>query len=191
MSSNENQVFGSSVVPFRLVFLMWAAYSIEFFYRIDLGFLGIFPRRIEGLPGILFAPMIHGNLGHLVSNTFPLLFLGTLLYFFYNRIAGIVFFRCYFVTNILVWLFSPRPSYHIGASGLIFGLAAFLILFGILRQDFLSLVISAAIIFFYGGAILYGIFPGDPRISWESHLYGALTGAVTAVNLAITSKKVR
>jgi membrane associated rhomboid family serine protease len=87
-------------------------------------------------------------------------------------------------------LLSPRPSYHIGASGLIYGLAAFLILFGILRQDFLSLIISLVIIFFYGGAILYGIFPADPRISWEAHLFGALTGAVTAFNLA-AKKKIR
>jgi membrane associated rhomboid family serine protease len=190
MSSQENQIFGSSVVPFRLVFIMWLAFSIQFFYGIDLGFLGIYPRTIHGLIGILFAPMIHGSLGHLISNTFPLLFLGTLLYFFYNRIGGIVFFRCYFITNILVWLLSPRPSYHIGASGLIYGLAAFLILFGILRQDFLSLTISLVIIFFYGGAILYGIFPADPRISWEAHLFGALTGAVTAFNLA-AKKRIR
>jgi len=106
------------------------------------------------------------------------------LYFFYERIGGIVFFRCYFITNALVWLLSPRLSYHIGASGLIYGLAAFLILFGILRQDFLSLAISLVIIFFYGSAILYGVFPTDPRISWEAHLFGALTGVVTAFNLA-------
>jgi len=134
--------------------------------------------------------MIHGNFAHLVSNTFPLLFLGTLLYFFYDRIGGIVFFRCYFITNILVWLFSPRPSYHIGASGLIYGLGAFLILFGVLRQDFMSLAISIVIIVLYGSAFLYGVFPTDPRISWEAHLFGALTGTVTAFNLA-GKKKIR
>ena len=184
MSGHENQIFGSSVVPFRLVFLMWLSFTIEFYSGIDLGFLGILPRRLSGLPGILFAPMIHGSLGHLISNTFPLLFLGTLLYFFYDRIGGIVFFNCYFITNILVWLFSPRVSYHIGASGLIYGIGTFLILYGLLRQDFLSLVISLIIIVVYGGAFLYGVFPTDPRISWEAHLFGALTGAVTAFNLA-------
>src|SRR6478736_9782610 len=151
MPSQENQIFGSSVVPFRLVFIMWLVFSIQFFYGIDLGFLGIYPRTIHGLIGILFAPMIHGSFGHLVSNTFPLLFLGTLLYFFYDRIGGIVFFRCYFITNILVWLLSPRPSYHIGASGLIYGLAAFLIFFGFLRRDFTSLLISIIVMLLYGG----------------------------------------
>jgi membrane associated rhomboid family serine protease len=105
------------------------------------------------------------------------------LFFFYERIGGIVFFRCYIITNILVWLFSPRISYHIGASGLIYGLASFLIFFGLLRQDFMSLLISAAVMITYGG-IFYGVLPMDPSVSWESHLAGALVGAVTAFNLA-------
>jgi membrane associated rhomboid family serine protease len=174
--------FGSSVVPFRIVFLMWLVFSVEFFYGIDLGFLGIRPRTFTGLIGIFTAPLIHGNLTHLVSNTVPLLFLGSLLFFFYERIGNIVFFRCYFFTNVLVWIFSPRVSYHIGASGLIYGLSAFLIIFGLLRRDFLSLMISIGILVTYGG-IFYGVFPTDPRISWESHLAGAMVGTYTAFDL--------
>ena len=183
MAQSDTSFFGSSVVPFRLVFLMWLAFSIQFFYGIDLGFLGIKPRSISGISGILTAPMIHGNLSHVISNTLPLLFLGSILFFFYERIGGKVFFRCYFYTNILVWLLSPRASYHIGASGLIYGLSAFLIFFGLLRRDFVSLLISLAILFIYGG-IFYGVLPTDPHISWESHLAGALVGTVTAFNLA-------
>ena len=183
MAQSDTSFFGSSVVPFRLVFLMWLAFSIQFFYGIDLGFLGIKPRSISGISGILTAPMIHGDLSHLISNTLPLLFLGSILFFFYEGIGGKVFFRCYFYTNILVWLLSPRASYHIGASGLIYGLSAFLIFFGLLRSDFVSLLISLAILFIYGG-IFYGVLPTDPHISWESHLAGALVGTVTAFNLA-------
>ena len=183
MAQSDTSFFGSSVVPFRLVFIMWLTFSIQFFYGIDLGFLGIKPRSISGISGILTAPMIHGNLSHLISNTLPLLFLGSILFFFYERIGGKVFFRCYFYTNILVWLLSPRASYHIGASGLIYGLSAFLIFFGLLRSDFVSLLISLAILFIYGG-IFYGVLPTDPHISWESHLAGALVGTVTAFNLA-------
>jgi len=190
MPNRENQIFSSSAVPFRLVFLMWLVFTIEYSYQIDLGILGIYPRTLHGLLGILFAPILHGSLAHLLSNTFPLLFLGTLLYFFYDHIGGIVFFRCYFVTNFLVWLLSPRLSYHIGASGLIYGLASFLILYGILRQDFLSLTISIIILFVYGGAILSGILPTDPHISWEAHLFGAITGAATAFDLA-NKKRIR
>jgi len=166
---------------------MWLAFSIEFFYGIDLSFLGIMPRSFVGLIGILTAPMIHGDLGHLISNTLPLLFLGSVLFFFYERIGRTVFFRCYFFTNILVWLFSPRASYHIGASGLIYGLSAFLIFFGLLRKDFVSLLISIGIMFIYGG-IFYGVLPIDPHISWESHLAGALVGTVTAFDLADKKK---
>lgn len=183
MPTVESRFFGSYIVPFRLVFIMWLSFSIEFFYGFDFGFLGIKPRTLEGLIGIVTAPMIHGDYIHLLSNTFPLLFLGSVLYFFYDRIGGIVFFRCYFGTNVLVWLLSPRPSYHIGASGIIYGLAAFLIFYGIIRQDFISLLISILIFLVYGG-IFYGVIPADPRVSWESHLAGALVGVLTAFNLA-------
>jgi membrane associated rhomboid family serine protease len=182
MTTARVTFFGSSVVPFRLVFIMWLVFSIEFFMNMDLGYLGIRPRTFTGLVGILTAPMIHGSLGHLISNTIPLLFLGSTLFFFYGRIAGIVFFRCYIITNILVWLFSPRISYHIGASGLIYGLSAFLILSGFIRKDFWSLIISIIVFIMYGG-IFYGVFPTDPGISWESHLSGAIVGAATAIDL--------
>ncbi len=185
----DRSFFGSSAVPFRLVFIMWLTYSVQFFYQIDFGMFGIIPRTLWGLIGIFTAPMVHGSYMHLLSNTFPLLFLGTALFFFYDRIGGVVFFRCYLFTNILVWLFSPRVSPHIGASGLIYGLASFLIFFGLLRQDFWSLLISIVVILSYGG-IFYGILPSDPRVSWESHLAGTLVGGVTAFNLA-AQKKVR
>ncbi len=190
MRNSNEELFGSSVVPFRIVFLMWLVFSIQFFTGFDFGFLGIRPRNAFGLIGIFTAPIIHGNYQHVLSNTFPLLFLGSVLYFFYERIGGIVFFRCYFYTNILVWLLSPRDSYHIGASGLVYGITSFLIFFGLIRQDFISLFVAVFVLFIYGGAFLYGVMPADPRISWEAHLAGALVGAVTAFNLA-PKRKIR
>jgi membrane associated rhomboid family serine protease len=174
--------FGSSIVPIRLVFIMWLTFSIEFVFHLDLGWLGIQPRTLPGLIGIFTAPMVHANLAHLVSNSIPLLFLGSVLFFFYPRVGGTVFFRCYFITNILVWLLSPRVSYHIGASGLVYGLSAFLIFFGFLRKQVWSLIISILIFVMYGG-IFYGVLPTDPWISWESHLAGAIVGTATAFNL--------
>lgn len=176
---SDRSLLGSAVVPLRLLFFMWLVYTIEFFYHIDLGVLGIRPRSLTGLIGIFTAPLIHGDMLHLVSNTVPLLFLGVVLFYFYPGIGNAVFLRCYFVTNILVWLFSPRVSYHIGASGLIYGLSAFLIFFGLLRRDFGSLLISMVVFATYGG-IFYGIFPGNPHVSWESHLSGVVVGLTTA-----------
>lgn len=175
-------MWGSSAIPARLVFLMWLAYTLEYLYGFNLALLGIKPRTLEGLIGIFVAPIIHGSRMHLVSNTVPLLVLGTALFFFYEKIGRTVFFRCYFFTNILVWLFSPRMSYHIGASGLIYGLASFLIFFGLLRKDFWSLLISIGVMVIYGG-IFYGILPTQSEISWESHLAGSVVGIITAYNL--------
>lgn len=168
--------------PLRLTFLMWAFFSMEMYFAFDLGFLGIFPRTIHGLIGILTGPMIHGSWVHITSNTIPLLFLGSSLYYFYDRIATRVFLQCYFFTGIFVWIFG-RPFYHIGASGLIYGLAFFLISFGIFRKDFRSLFISIVVVLLYGG-IIYGVFPSQPGVSWESHLMGAIVGVVTASSLA-------
>lgn len=178
----QSSLFGSAVIPLRLVFLMWLFFMLEQVYGWPLSNLGITPRTLSGLAGIVFAPLIHGDVYHLVSNTVPLLFLGTMLFFIYERIAHLVFFRAYIWTNILVWIFA-RPASHIGASGVVYGLAFFLIFFGLFRRDFVSLLISVFTVSLYGG-IFYGILPGDPFVSWESHLGGALVGIFSAVNFS-------
>jgi membrane associated rhomboid family serine protease len=178
--------FDSSVVPFRLVFLMWVLFLIEYYSGFPLSMFGIIPWTPIGLIGIFSGPMLHGSFQHLLSNTLPLLFLGSVLYFFYGKIGGIVFFRSYFWTNIMVWLFGRHDSSHIGASGVVYGLAFFLIFFGIFRRDFMSITISLVVIMLYGG-VIYGVLPTDPRVSWESHFAGALVGIYTAIGLS--SKK--
>lgn len=177
----RTSLLGSSAIPFRLVFLMWLVFLLEQTYGLSLAMMGITPRTLHGLAGIAFAPMLHGNLMHLVSNTVPLLFLGTMLFYFYGRIGQTVFLRAYFWTNLCVWLFA-RPANHIGASGVVYGLAFFLIFFGIFRRDFISLLISVITIFMYGG-VFYGILPTAPNISWESHFAGALVGIYSAINM--------
>ncbi len=176
------------VFLFRFVFLMWVVFSIQFFFPVNFNSFGILPRTLHGLVGILTAPLVHGSSVHIISNTIPLLFLGWTLFFFYENIARQVFLICYFVTNILVWIFA-RPSMHIGASGIVYGIACFLIFFGFFRKDFKSLLISVVVIFLYGGMV-YGIFPNQPGISWESHLIGAIVGGYTAMYYA-KSKRVR
>lgn len=183
----QSSWFNSSVVPFRMVFLMWAAFYAEMFWGWRLHYFGIEPRSVFGLIGILTAPMLHGGLNHLISNTFPLLFLGTVLFFFYEKIAGVVFFRAYFWTNILVWIFGRQETNHIGASGVVYGLAFFLIFFGIFKRDMTSILITIGIVVMYGG-VIYGVLPTDPSISWESHLAGGLVGAYTAIGLSKKAK---
>ena len=174
----------SLIIPIRFVFIIWAVFALNLILPFDLAVLGIFPRSFQGMIGILLAPLIHGSLLHLISNTIPLLFLGVVLFLFYDRIAKQVFFQCYFFTNILVWIFA-RSSLHIGASGLVYGIAAFLIFFGLFRKDIKSIVISIIILILYGG-LVYGLFPQQPGVSWESHLMGALVGLSTASQLSKT-----
>lgn len=174
-------ISSSMLVPSRLVFLMWGIFFLDQLYPVDLAMFGILPRTIYGLLGIFTAPLLHGSVAHLVSNTMPVLILGTVLYMFYRRIANRVFLQCYFFTGILVWLFA-RTSIHIGASGLIYGLASFLIFFGLFQRDFKSLLISIIIMVVYGG-IFYGVLPTQSYVSWESHLMGAIVGFFNAINV--------
>ena len=176
----------SIIVPSRMVFIMWLLFFIEFKFHYNLGFLGIYPRTINGLLGIVGMPLLHGSVMHISSNTAPILILGTTLYYFYPRIANKVFVQCYFFTNILVWIFA-RPAIHIGASGLIFGLATFLILYGLFKKDFRSVIISALVIAIYGG-MFFQLIPVNPIVSWESHVMGAVVGGANAYLLSSTKK---
>lgn len=173
-------VFERALIPFRLVFIMWLAFVIQIVHGYPLTFLGIKPRALSGLLGVFTAPMVHADLLHLLGNTLPVLFLGSVLFYFYQPVARQVFFSCYLATNALVWALSPNPNYHIGASGLVYGLSAFLIVFGVFRRKAGSLLISLIVFIAYGG-IFYGIVPTRPDISWESHLAGALVGISSAI----------
>ncbi|MEM6642166.1 MAG: rhomboid family intramembrane serine protease [Bacteroidota bacterium] len=174
------------VPPLRLCFFMWLVFAAQIYTGFDFGRFGIYPRQLSGLVGVFAAPLLHGSFQHLMSNTLPLLILGVTVYFFYPTIASRVFFYSYFFTNVLVWAFG-RPYLHIGASGLIYGLAAFLIFFGLFKRNFKSVLISLVIVLGYGGMI-YGILPYNERVSWESHLMGAIVGFVAAFTLSRNKK---
>jgi membrane associated rhomboid family serine protease len=176
--TTKRTLVGSSIIPIRFVFFMWLIFVLDYVYHVNLIPLGIIPRTSYGLIGIITAPLIHGGPIHLISNTIPLLFLGITLFYYYHDIAKQVFYSCYFLTNILVWLFG-RPSSHIGASGLIYALATFVICIGLFRRDIKSLILSAIVIIMYG-SIYYGVIPNNDGISWESHLFGAIVGILMA-----------
>lgn len=134
---------------------------------------------INSIAGILFAPFIHKDIQHLISNTIPLLLTSTIISFYFFRIKNIIFFICYLLPGIFVW-FIGRPSYHIGASGMLYAHLFFILTFGLLTRTKQYIVFSAIIILFYG-SIFWGIFPTKESISWESHLGGALTGILLAI----------
>ncbi len=166
----------SLVFPGFFLFLIWFIKFTEFGLGVSFSSLGIYPMKLKGLIGIITAPLIHADITHLFDNSIPLFFLSLALFYFYREVAYRVFFLIYFVTGALVWIIG-REAYHIGASGIIYGLATFLFASGIIRRNRNLMAISLLVIFLYG-SMVWGLFPYDYHISWESHLMGALTGVV-------------
>ncbi|MDQ3021058.1 MAG: rhomboid family intramembrane serine protease [Bacteroidota bacterium] len=160
------------------VLILWIIYFIEWSVQADFSSYGVLPRKTAGLTGILTAPLIHANLSHLFSNSTTLFLLLFGILYFYRSSAITVFFIIYIFDGILVWLFA-RDSYHIGASGLVYGFAGFLFFSGLFRKDKRSIALSLLIVFLYGGMV-WGVLPTDPKISFESHLFGAVVGIVCA-----------
>jgi len=158
--------------------ILWLVRITESLLSFDLGVLGIHPRSLAGTVGILTGPLVHGDFQHLMSNSLPLIFLGIGVFYFYNKIAKEVFLGIYFFTSFWVWIVA-RDAYHIGASGIVYGLASFLLFSGFFRKDSRSIAISLIVIFVYGG-MAYGLFPLNEGISWESHLLGSLAGLIAA-----------
>jgi membrane associated rhomboid family serine protease len=149
---------------------------------IELNQFGIVPRTLKGLIGILFAPFLHGSLAHIVSNSVPLAVLTLGLFLFYEKQAYAVWFGVMLIGGFFVWLLAglfSGPSVHIGASDVIYGLVAFFVASGIYQKSVKAVLISIVVILIYGG-LIYGIFPSQPRISWQGHLFGAIAGFIMA-----------
>lgn len=158
--------------------LLWAIKLAELVFGLDLSRLSIFPGRIETLPGIALAPLLHGSLSHLFANTAPILILGTLLIYGYPKAARILLPAVYLGSGLGVW-FLARPAWHLGASGLTFGVMFFVFTVGVLRWDRRAIALSLVVFLLYGGMI-WGIFPAAPHISFEYHLFGAGIGVLLA-----------
>ncbi len=168
------------VIPGIFVTLMWIVRITEMLFDIDLYFLGIYPLELKGLPGIIFSPLIHGSIDHLFSNSLPFFFLATALFYFYSEVAVKVFVWTYFLTGLFVWL-AGREAWHIGASGLVYGIASFLFFSGIIRKHLRLIALSLLIVFLYG-SMVWGLFPGVyVNVSWESHMLGFFSGIMLAI----------
>jgi membrane associated rhomboid family serine protease len=161
-----------------LVMLVGIVFFIDREFDLNLYRLGVYPRTLSGMKGIIFYPFIHGSLEHLFNNAVPLFVLTACLFYFYRPIAYQTFGLIYILSGIWLWI-SARDSYHIGASGLLYGLAAFLFFSGIIRKEKKVIALSLMVAFLYGGMV-WGILPIQERVSWEGHLWGSVAGAVLA-----------
>lgn len=174
----KNRLLRSMVIPVVIVVVMWLVKSLEIFFDFDFSTFGIFPLKGRGLPGIVLSPFIHGDLKHLLNNSIPILILGTTLFYFYREVAITVLVLSALITGAWVWVFA-REAWHIGASGVVYSLAAFLFVSGVIRRHPRLMAISLLVVFLYG-SMVWGLFPIRERISWESHLMGSLSGLILA-----------
>ena len=153
-------------------------------WALDLGpeTLGVRPRELAGLAGILFAPLLHGGFEHLLANTPPLLVLGTTMLYLYPNSVPKVLPAVYLGPGIAVWLFGGQGSVHVGASGLVYGLASYIFVAGVIRRDRRAIAASLLVSFMYG-ALIWGVLPIQFGVSWETHLAAALIGVLLAITL--------
>ncbi|WP_271765358.1 rhomboid family intramembrane serine protease [Aquimarina algiphila] len=170
--------FNTGVIGYPLLFvlLIWIVFWVEVRSGINFNDFGVYPRTVVGLRGIIFSPFIHSDLTHLWHNTLPLMILSAALFFFYQNNAWKVLFVGVFLTGFLTWLLG-RPANHIGASGVIYMLFGFLFFKGIIAKHFRLIALSFIVVFIYGSMVMY-VLPIDPKISWEGHLSGIISGAI-------------
>lgn len=183
MQQEKKAFIFSALIPAALILPLWIIQGIQFWGDINLYWLGIKPLSVEGLPGIITAPMIHGDWGHLFSNTIPLFVLGAGLLYYYPKVALRIFLLIYLITNIWVWVFARGNAFHIGASGIVYGLASFHFMSGLIRKIPRLMAFTMLVIFLYG-SMVWGIIPDfhpTKNISWESHLMGGIAGLILAV----------
>ncbi|MCK3683296.1 rhomboid family intramembrane serine protease [Maribellus sp. YY47] len=175
----EKRIFFHSLVfPAAFVLAFWIVEIIEQSMGFTFVRAGIYPLHWQGLPGILLTPFIHADFEHLISNSIPFFILMFMLIYFYRRVSYRIFFQLYILSGICVWL-TGREAWHIGASGVIYAMAAFHFVSGIIRNDVRLLTLSVMVVFLYGG-LVWGLLPIRPEISWEGHLWGAISGVVLA-----------
>jgi membrane associated rhomboid family serine protease len=170
----------SMAIPGLFLFLVWLVFAAEHLFGFSTVEWGVYPQTLKGLPGILISPFAHSDLRHLFNNSLPILFLGTGLFYFYGVVAPRVFFLNWIISGLLLWV-AGREAWHIGASGLVYGLVFFLFFSGIIRRHFRLMALSLLVVFLYG-SMVWGMFPFMPsHISWESHMLGAVSGIFLAV----------
>jgi len=178
----RGRIATAAITSAAFVALLWAVEIVDTVLGNRLDYYGIQPREIDGLWGILWAPLLHGGWQHLLANSGPALVLS-----FVIVLSGLALWAeataiIWVVAGVGTWLIAQPNSVHIGASSLIFGWITFLVLRGVFARSALQIVVGVLVLGAYGG-VLWGVFPGQQGISWQGHLFGAVGGVIAAVLL--------
>ena len=174
----------TALIP-TVVFLsfLWLFLFLDITLDLQLYKLGVYPLKTEGLPGILFSPLIHSSVKHLFSNTIPLFVLMWCLFYFYSEIAYKTFLLLWLLSGLFTWIIG-RESWHIGASGIVYSLSFFLFFSGLFRKHIPLIAISLVVAFLYGSNV-WNMLPWsmylDATVSWEGHLSGGISGLIIAI----------
>ncbi|NQX91525.1 MAG: rhomboid family intramembrane serine protease [Flavobacteriales bacterium] len=175
---DKKKLFDALLFVGAFLVICWSVFLINDSFDLKLRAYGNRPREFRGLIGILTSPFLHGDLKHIWSNTASFAVLATMLFYFYRKIALKVFFSLFLMAGITLWIAGGEGN-HIGASGVIYGLAGFVFLSGLLNDNLKLLRVSLVVAFLYG-SIVWGVLPIDPKISWEGHLTGLFSGLLLA-----------
>ena len=181
MKPELRHIILSAAIPLFLLFIMYLMEVLEVGMDWNFTQLGVYPLEKRGVFGIFAHPLIHGSFKHLLANTLPFLFLSWCLFYFYRDIAPLILFFLWIGCGTITFLIG-KPGWHIGASGLIYGLAFFLFFSGLFRKHVPLIALSLLITFLYGG-LVWNMFPQFVRAttSWEGHLSGAISGMICSV----------
>jgi membrane associated rhomboid family serine protease len=177
----KQHFFHSLLKSVIIVSIIWVLFLINENFGFQWKDFGLLPRKINGLFGIFMMPFLHGDYSHLFSNSLPLLVLLFSIFYFFPKKAMLILLMTWFVVGLFTWVIGTE-GIHIGASGIVYALAFFLVTISILKQETKLMAYSLVIIFLYG-SIVWGFFPQlfpDKHISWEGHLAGAITGVILA-----------
>lgn len=168
-------------ISISFILILFAIHGVNVIFGMQFNRFGIFPRDIDGMRGILFSPLLHANMNHLVANCSTLFTLSTLI-FWINAYRPVKVLIIVWLTSGLATWFLGRSAIHIGASSVIYGLTAYLIVSGFLMKSWVAALISILVAFFYGG-LAAGVLPEETAVSWEGHLFGALAGGWAAFRI--------
>lgn len=185
MEEARDRILSSLRFPLLFLALIWGVHfltiAIDFFSingEWEIWRYGVFPRTFYGLRGIVFSPLIHSGFKHLISNSAPVFLLMVMILYFYRRVAFRSILMIYFLSGLAVWIFA-RQVFHVGASGVVYGLVSFVFWMGLFRRSMKSIILALIVTFLYSGLFL-GILPDQKGISWESHLLGGVVGIFVA-----------
>lgn len=174
------QPLAAAITMLAFTAVLYLSEALDQFTPLSLDDDGIRPWSLDGLDGILWAPLLHGGWGHLISNTLPFLVFGFLAMAGGIRQWLVITAIIWLLGGVGVWLTGGDAGYsHIGASGVIFGWLAFLLARGVFARSGRQIALAAVLLFFWGG-LLWGVLPGAPDVSWQAHLFGALAGVLAA-----------